>query len=65
MTTCVICNTNHRDVQDHPYTPRTKQYPGDGVYVDSSEFGDLILTTEDGISITNTIFWSTKWSRRC
>ena len=33
----------------------TKEYLGDGVYVDV-ENGSLKLTTEDGISATNTIW---------
>lgn len=32
-----------------------KQYIGDGVYVDYDGF-HLVLTTEDGISVTNTIY---------
>ena len=32
----------------------TKSYMGDGVYVKVSE-GVLVLTTEDGVSATNTI----------
>jgi hypothetical protein len=32
-----------------------KRYLGDGVYAEISECGDLLLTTENGISITNTI----------
>jgi hypothetical protein len=31
-----------------------KEYLGDGVYVDYD--GDLILTTDNGIEITNTIY---------
>jgi hypothetical protein len=33
-----------------------KTYLGDGVYVDINNAGQIVLTTEDGISITNTIF---------
>lgn len=32
-----------------------KEYLGDGVYV-CSEFGSLVLTTEAGIGVTNTIY---------
>ena len=32
-----------------------KDYLGDSVYAAESEFGELILTTENGISATNTI----------
>ena len=32
-----------------------KDYLGDAVYAAESEFGELILTTENGISATNTI----------
>jgi hypothetical protein len=32
-----------------------KQYLGDGVYV-AIEYGMVKLTTEDGISVTNTIY---------
>jgi hypothetical protein len=33
-----------------------KAYLGDGVYIEhSSETGELILTTEDGVRTTNTI----------
>jgi hypothetical protein len=36
-------------------TPKTKSYLGDGVYVEM-QHGGLMLTTEDGISVTNKIF---------
>jgi len=32
-----------------------KHYLGDGVYVEHDEFGNVILTTEDGIRKTNEI----------
>lgn len=32
-----------------------KRYVGDGVYADYSEHGELVLTTENGIEVTNTI----------
>ena len=32
-----------------------KEYLGDGVYAEIDKFGDLVLTTEDGINITNRI----------
>lgn len=32
-----------------------KEYLGDGVYVERDEFGNLIVTTEDGIRATNRI----------
>lgn len=32
-----------------------KMYCGDGVYAATTQFGELQLTTEDGISVTNTI----------
>lgn len=32
-----------------------KSYLGDAVYVDIDEGGRLVLTTEDGVSITNVI----------
>ena len=32
-----------------------KMYLGDSVYASIDEFGNLILTTEDGYDITNTI----------
>ena len=32
-----------------------KTYLGDGAYAELDQYGDLILTTEDGISITNRI----------
>ena len=34
---------------------KEKKYLGDGVYADI-EHGRLVLTTEDGISVTNTIY---------
>ena len=34
--------------------PRQKQYIGDGVYVEFDGY-DIVLTTEDGISVTNRI----------
>lgn len=33
-----------------------KQYLGDGVYVERNKSGHVVLTTEDGISATNTIY---------
>lgn len=33
-----------------------KEYLGDGVYIELNDFSQLVLTTENGISITNTIF---------
>ena len=33
----------------------TKAYIGDGVYVDRDDRG-LVLTTEDGVRVTNTIY---------
>lgn len=33
-----------------------KTYLGDGVYVDYNDAGQLVLTTEDGIAATNTIY---------
>lgn len=35
-------------------------YLGDGVYVDINECGSIILTTEDGYSATNTIYFEPK-----
>lgn len=35
---------------------KQKIYLGDAVYARVDEFGVLILTTEDGISATNTIY---------
>jgi hypothetical protein len=32
-----------------------KQYLGDAVYAELVRFGTLVLTTEDGISVTNKI----------
>ena len=32
-----------------------KTYLGDAVYVELSEYGDVVLTTENGIEATNTI----------
>jgi hypothetical protein len=32
-----------------------KTYLGDGVYAELTPFGEIVLTTEDGISATNTI----------
>ena len=36
------------------WKPSSKRYLGDGVYCDRDERG-IVLTTEDGISATNTI----------
>lgn len=33
-----------------------KEYLGDGVYAEIGGAGDIVLTTEDGIRATNTIF---------
>lgn len=33
----------------------TKDYLGDGVYAEVTEYGDLVLTTSDGIRDTNRI----------
>lgn len=32
-----------------------KRYIGDAVYVEIDKWGDILLTTEDGISVTNSI----------
>ena len=32
-----------------------KEYLGDAVYVERNEFDDLVLTTENGIQITNRV----------
>ena len=34
---------------------KEKAYIGDAVYIQVNDFGDVILTTEDGFSSTNTI----------
>jgi Holliday junction resolvase len=34
----------------------SKDYLGDAVYADWDEYGALILTTEDGISVQNRIY---------
>lgn len=34
---------------------RNKEYLGDGVYVEISPYGEVILTTENGYETTNTI----------
>ena len=41
-------------IERQPVTS-TKQYLGDGVYVDTED-GCLLLTTENGLRITNMIF---------
>ena len=33
-----------------------KQYLGDGVYVEVDSAGRIVLTTENGIEVTNTIY---------
>jgi hypothetical protein len=33
-----------------------KRYLGDGVYVEMNEAGQIVLTAEDGIKATNTIY---------
>ncbi len=33
-----------------------KVYLGDGVYAEADEYGAIILTTENGLSVTNTIY---------
>lgn len=35
---------------------KKKEYLGDGVYVEINENGQIVLTTEDGIRATNTIY---------
>lgn len=32
-----------------------KTYLGDGVYAENDEFGDIVLTTETGVEVTNRI----------
>jgi hypothetical protein len=32
------------------HAPRVKTYLGDGVYAEVDKFGDLVLTTENGVS---------------
>jgi hypothetical protein len=46
-----------------PQVPQTKEedpvskvYLGDGVYVDANQAGQIVLTTEDGIGVTNIIY---------
>lgn len=34
---------------------KQKEYLGDGVYVEINESGDVVLTTENGLEITNRI----------
>ena len=36
-------------------TSSTKAYLGDGAYIDVDGYGGLLLTTEDGISVQNSI----------
>jgi hypothetical protein len=36
--------------------PVSKVYLGDGVYVDANQAGQIVLTTEDGIGVTNIIY---------
>ena len=33
-----------------------KSYLGDGVYIEQNDFGQVVLTTSDGLSDTNTIY---------
>lgn len=33
-----------------------KEYIGDGVYIQPTDFGDYLLTTENGIEVTNSIW---------
>lgn len=35
--------------------PANKEYLGDGAYVWLDDYGALVLTTEDGLTVTNTI----------
>lgn len=35
---------------------KTKDYLGDGVYVELNEYGQLVLETSDGIRVSNRIF---------
>lgn len=35
---------------------KTKEYVGDGVYIDTDYDGGIVLTTENGVSTTNTIY---------
>lgn len=39
--------------QDH--APVIKTYLGDGAYAEVDRYGDLVLTTEDGISVQNRV----------
>ncbi len=34
---------------------KKKTYLGDGCYVEQDEFGDIVLTTENGVEVTNRI----------
>lgn len=36
-------------------TPPNKEYLGDGVYVWLDDYDALVLTTEDGVTVTNTV----------
>lgn len=43
-----------------------KVYLGDGAYADLNDADQLVLTTEDGISTTNTIYLEPEvWSALC
>lgn len=33
-----------------------KEYLGDGVYIEGFDSGELILTTENGVEVTNSIY---------
>jgi hypothetical protein len=33
-----------------------KQYMGDGVYAEENDIGQIVLTTENGETVTNTIY---------
>lgn len=34
----------------------SKEYVGDGIYIQKGEYNEIVLTTEDGITVTNTIY---------
>ena len=35
----------------------SKEYVGDGVYVEVNKHNQLVVTTEDGVAVTNTVYF--------
>lgn len=52
----MIRESKEKAIREVPPITPTKRYLGDGVYVDIDSYGQIQLTTENGIHVHNEIF---------